>query len=396
MNCKDLEELLSAYADGELPRTQKEFIEEHLDGCATCAATLADFTASGRLLSSLKAVPGEPDIREATISKIKANIHGNALWRWGRPSLAIGVAIIVLAVLLVVQPWSFITPETAAASIIRNSPEIQSFFDGEQVEDVEVTTKVIGNEGDVLVVLVKTETRAAAAEVDLKKKVITDIVRVHVPELTAMDEQRVIEIAGADPRVQDLLSDGGIFDDVSIFHSVNIQEVTGPDGKVTKEGFVEILGEVTIESGDKKWFVTVDLDENEVLGIAWPSAVMLVLNWSELIYSYLNPLLALLGVLVIAGLALKNKPAGAAAGVVTIVLGILSLYGRLYAWPVGLGDQIIALIPPALGLIIGIMDVRRGVKRRWVPVTGMVLCSLMLVYHLVNFICLVMADTIVP
>ena len=30
MRCKDLEELLSAYADGELPRTQREFVEKHL------------------------------------------------------------------------------------------------------------------------------------------------------------------------------------------------------------------------------------------------------------------------------------------------------------------------------------------------------------------------------
>jgi len=29
MKCRDLRELLSAYADNELPRTQKEFVEEH-------------------------------------------------------------------------------------------------------------------------------------------------------------------------------------------------------------------------------------------------------------------------------------------------------------------------------------------------------------------------------
>jgi predicted anti-sigma-YlaC factor YlaD len=48
VNCKDFEELLSAYADGELSRTQKEFIEERLSGCADCRATLAQYEAVGR------------------------------------------------------------------------------------------------------------------------------------------------------------------------------------------------------------------------------------------------------------------------------------------------------------------------------------------------------------
>ena len=38
MKCRDLEELLSAYADGELPRAQREFVEEHLDSCSQCQA----------------------------------------------------------------------------------------------------------------------------------------------------------------------------------------------------------------------------------------------------------------------------------------------------------------------------------------------------------------------
>jgi len=72
MNCKDLEELLSAYADGELSKTQREFIEEHLTGCADCRETLAEFEAAGRQISLLKKVSEGSDISEATLSKIKA------------------------------------------------------------------------------------------------------------------------------------------------------------------------------------------------------------------------------------------------------------------------------------------------------------------------------------
>ena len=84
MNCRDLEELLSAYADGELSRTQREFIEEHLSNCAGCRETLAEFEATGRQLASLRETPAASDISKSTISKIKAaNIRvQKPKWYW--------------------------------------------------------------------------------------------------------------------------------------------------------------------------------------------------------------------------------------------------------------------------------------------------------------------------
>jgi len=388
MNCGDLEELLSAYADNELPRTQKEFIEEHLGSCAACQATLSDFVAAGRLLSSLSVMPMATDIRETTLLKIKAAgiSPGNAFRRWLRPLLAIGTAVIILAVLLTAQPWDFRTPAASAASIVRNSPEVQAFFDDEQIEEVEVTTKVVGTEGEVLVVLVKTEKRMAAAEVDLRKKVVTDIVRVHVPELTTMDEQKAVDIARTDPKVQELLTRGGVFGKVSLNHSVSIKEVTGSDGQVTKEGVVEVIGEVPIESGGKKWLVTVDVANGKVIGLAWPSAGMLVASWSETIFSFLNPLMLLLGILAIVGLIIRNKFAGTAAGIFIIVLGVLTLYGGLYGQPAGRGNQILAMLVPAVGLVIGFVDINRRTAGRWIPVVGIVRCLFTRAWYVVNII----------
>lgn len=107
MNCRDLEELLSAYADGELSRTQREFIEEHLSGCADCREALAEFEAAGRQLTSLRHVPETTDIRAAALSKIKATSTSSrkSFGRWLRPVTATGAAVIVLIIALV-QPWS--------------------------------------------------------------------------------------------------------------------------------------------------------------------------------------------------------------------------------------------------------------------------------------------------
>jgi hypothetical protein len=103
MNCKDLEELLSAYADGELVGTQRDFIEEHLAGCADCRALLADYTKTREQLLSLRAIPAIPDIKQATMSKIKMANAPAKLRRWLRPALVAASIIIILAIVLPLQ-----------------------------------------------------------------------------------------------------------------------------------------------------------------------------------------------------------------------------------------------------------------------------------------------------
>ena len=104
MKCGDLEELLSAYADGELPRTEREFVKEHLDSCSQCQATLADYIKVHQQLISLRTVQNMPDIKESTMLKIK-DMHNRSVRRWMRPALAAIPVVIVLIVLLVLQPW---------------------------------------------------------------------------------------------------------------------------------------------------------------------------------------------------------------------------------------------------------------------------------------------------
>ena len=104
MKCRDLEELLSAYADSELPRVQREFVEEHLADCSYCQATLADYMKVRQQLTSLRVVPIMPDMKEATMSKIKEP-HNRPARRWMRPALATIPVVTVLIVLLALQPW---------------------------------------------------------------------------------------------------------------------------------------------------------------------------------------------------------------------------------------------------------------------------------------------------
>jgi len=141
MKCSDIEELLSAYANGELSRTQREFVEEHLSSCADCRAALADYTAVRQHLVSMRATPVMPDIKEVTMSRIKATDIKEVTMsrikatdiikpfrRWIRPALVVVPVVAILVALLVLHPWSTsLDPEGLIAKAYAATTELQSY-----------------------------------------------------------------------------------------------------------------------------------------------------------------------------------------------------------------------------------------------------------------------------
>src|SRR5437016_817820 len=51
MNCQDMQELLSGYADGQVDGREKRLVERHLEGCAVCRRGL-------RLAEAIKSAMG--------------------------------------------------------------------------------------------------------------------------------------------------------------------------------------------------------------------------------------------------------------------------------------------------------------------------------------------------
>lgn len=145
MKCSDIEELLSAYANGELSRTQREFVEEHLSGCADCRAALADYTAVRHQLTSLRTAPVRSDIKEATMSKIRAaDILKRPFQRLLRPALIVVPVVAILVTLLVLQPWgTSLVPRSVMAEAYAATEGLQSYrmfsfttstFEGKTIE----------------------------------------------------------------------------------------------------------------------------------------------------------------------------------------------------------------------------------------------------------------------
>ena len=104
MNRTEKRELLSAYANGELARTQREFVEGHLDGCADCRAALEDFTWVRHRLTTLREGPKATSIKEATMSTITAQrpmrIPVEKLVRPALAAAAVLAAVLIPVVLL--------------------------------------------------------------------------------------------------------------------------------------------------------------------------------------------------------------------------------------------------------------------------------------------------------
>jgi len=129
MKCSDIEELLSAYANDELSRPQREFVEEHLSRCVNCRAALADYTEVQHHLMSLRATPVRSDIKEATMSKIKAaDVLKRPIQRWRRPAFITVPIVVILVALLVLQPWgAFLGPRSVMAEAYAATESLQSY-----------------------------------------------------------------------------------------------------------------------------------------------------------------------------------------------------------------------------------------------------------------------------
>jgi len=127
MKCEEVEKLLPDYLSGDISASQRQLVEEHLSHCARCRDALAACNEARQHLASLKDTPVPPDFTEATMTKIKAlDTTKSVFQKWLRPALAAGAAVIVLAILLVTQPWG-LSPQSVMAKAYAATIELQSY-----------------------------------------------------------------------------------------------------------------------------------------------------------------------------------------------------------------------------------------------------------------------------
>ncbi len=106
-DCRDMEQLLAAYADGELNKAEAERVEQHMANCQHCAALLDDYLALNEALAScaVKAPEGFADRVMDAVEKEKTatpKVVGRGV-RLGRIAPFVGVAAAAVICISVVS-----------------------------------------------------------------------------------------------------------------------------------------------------------------------------------------------------------------------------------------------------------------------------------------------------
>ncbi|MBA7505640.1 hypothetical protein ES706_04316 [subsurface metagenome] len=185
---------------------------------------------------------------------IRGLVSRQPVWK---PVLASALAIALIIGLTVGLPsLNGQSSEALAAEIAENSPQVKAALGDEEVQVVKVI-KVVDDKGTVIC---QGELGIITAEVDLKTKVVTEVVP--MPELTEEEKEEAINIARADPKVQELLDKGASIGKVSPMFSFGAR-VNEETGEI--EEFEETLVRVEITLGETIWIAHVDLAEGRVV-----------------------------------------------------------------------------------------------------------------------------------
>jgi hypothetical protein len=127
MKCKEITNLLAAYAENQVSLEQRQLVERHLDHCIDCRAALLDYRTISERLKSLRSTADLPDMAVINISDAKHVIKDKSFNRVRYALAAIPVIVIVI-ILAVLQPWvSSSNPQAVLAKAITAVENVKSY-----------------------------------------------------------------------------------------------------------------------------------------------------------------------------------------------------------------------------------------------------------------------------
>lgn len=101
MNCEQMNELLSAWLDGELSPAEQERMQEHLEQCAQCRALLEQLQALRSSFSDLEEIAAPEGFAEGVMDRIAADSRPKVVPLFKRPAFRGAVSVAACAVLFV-------------------------------------------------------------------------------------------------------------------------------------------------------------------------------------------------------------------------------------------------------------------------------------------------------
>jgi hypothetical protein len=151
------------------------------------------------------------------------------------------------------------SPELRAAEIAQNSPDVIAALGGDEVE----TVRILNIEDNMATVVVEGKMGGIVnALVDLYTKVVTQAVV--GPQLTDEEKEKALDIATADPTVEELLDRGAVIDLVLPMY-VTFSGVNQETGEI--EEITETWAQMWINLGNRQWGVQIDLIRGKVVSV---------------------------------------------------------------------------------------------------------------------------------
>ena len=139
MNCETLEELISAYVDGEVTEEERQTVEQHVASCASCRAALQDFSTAQTLLRTLPVLDAPQGFRQRVTERVEQKSRSWA-WRWlAAPRFALGT-IALLSISAGVLFWSL---RQTPNQIEQYAASIEVYAEDILFEDVSTTTDAL-------------------------------------------------------------------------------------------------------------------------------------------------------------------------------------------------------------------------------------------------------------
>lgn len=101
MNCEQMNELLSAWLDGELSETERRQMQAHLEQCAQCRALFEQLQALHTSFSDLEEIPAPEGFAQRVMEQVEKETNPKVVPLFRRPQMRSFAALAACAVLFV-------------------------------------------------------------------------------------------------------------------------------------------------------------------------------------------------------------------------------------------------------------------------------------------------------
>jgi len=245
------EELIKKLRSAELPKIELQSHRRQL----RIALLNADYSERQREVTKLDLTKSK--VRGGIEKMMKGLVSPQPVWKTALVTTLAVVLAFGLAIGL--PPLIGQSPELLAGEIAQNSPDVMAALGGDEVE----TVRILNIEDNMATVIVEGSMGGIVnAVVDLYTKVVTQAVV--GPQLTDEEKEKALDIAAADPTVEELLDRGAVIDLVLPMY-VTFSKVDQETGEI--EEVTETWAQMWMNLGNRQWGVQVDLIRGKVVTV---------------------------------------------------------------------------------------------------------------------------------